>query len=60
MDPVEDESSYRDLFTGGGARDWQCEIVVPIVFAARHAQPRPVQAEPVQAEPAEQPEPGEQ
>jgi len=38
-EPVDDPQFYRDLLTEGGARAWQCELVLPVLLAARSRRP---------------------
>ncbi len=42
-DPLDTEAAYSQLLEAGGAREWQRELVLPIVYAARQAQPLPAE-----------------
>ena len=42
-EPLDSEAAYNDLLNAGGAREWQRELVLPLVFAAREAQPQPAE-----------------
>jgi ribonuclease D len=38
-EPEQDPQWYLDLLTEGGARQWQCDIVLPVLLLARAQQP---------------------
>jgi ribonuclease D len=38
-EPTEDAAWYSKLIREGGAREWQCELVLPILLLARAQQP---------------------
>lgn len=38
-EPMEDPQYYRDLLSEGGARAWQCDLVLPVLLLARSQQP---------------------
>ena len=42
-EPLDTEAAYNQLLEAGGAREWQRELVLPIVYAARQAQPLPAE-----------------
>jgi ribonuclease D len=38
-EPMDDPQSYLDLLREGGAREWQCDLVLPILLLAREQRP---------------------
>jgi ribonuclease D len=42
-EPLDSEAAYNELLEAGGARKWQRELILPIVYAARKAQPLPAE-----------------
>ncbi len=41
VEQINSQAALRELLSAGGARDWQCELVLPILMAAREAKPQP-------------------
>jgi ribonuclease D len=39
VEPMDDQQSYLDLLRDGGAREWQCDLVLPILLSAREQRP---------------------
>ena len=42
-EPLDSEAAYNELLEAGGARKWQRDLILPIVYAARKAQPLPAE-----------------
>ena len=40
---LDSPQEYLELFRAGGAREWQCELVLPVVMLAREVQPQPAE-----------------
>jgi len=40
---LDSPQEYLELFRAGGAREWQCELVLPVVMSAREVQPQPAE-----------------